>query len=555
MAVKPQLLDRWGNPVDRATLSTEVAAPTLGGVRSPLSGYPGDGLNPARLATILRAADAGDAVQYLELAETIEERDPHYLGVVSTRKRSVAQLDITVEPASDAAQDQADADMVRDWLKRDELSQELFHILDCVSKGISFTEIIWDASAGQFEPMRLEYRDPRHFRFARRDMRTPLMLDEAGREIPLPGFRFIVGDIQAKSGLPMRSGLARVATWGWMFKAFTMRDWAIFTQTYGQPLRLGKWAPGATEKDKATLFNAVANIAGDCAGIIPKSMSIDFIETGNLGAGADLYLKRANFLDQQISKAVLGQTATTDAISGGHAVGQEHREVQEDIETSDAMALAAIINRDLIRPWIQLERGPQRRYPRVKISRPKSEDLTALAGAVEKFVNLGMEIEEAEIRARAGFSQPKPGARLLSPKTTPAPPQNPSGQPADTLPGGDPGTDVKIKGQRGEIKGYPGSPGTKVALQADGASAALPEPPTPWAVQVDRMARDGEPEIVSMLATARQVMEAASSFAEAREMLLAAWPDFDATKLAGLLAQAMLASDAMGRVEVAEDDG
>jgi hypothetical protein len=35
----PQLLDRWGHPVIRSTLKTEVAAATIGGVRSPISGY------------------------------------------------------------------------------------------------------------------------------------------------------------------------------------------------------------------------------------------------------------------------------------------------------------------------------------------------------------------------------------------------------------------------------------------------------------------------------------------------------------------------------------
>ena len=62
MATTPQLLDRRGNPVRRQVLSKEIAAPTLGGIRSPITGYPGDGLNPVRLANILRAADQGDAV-------------------------------------------------------------------------------------------------------------------------------------------------------------------------------------------------------------------------------------------------------------------------------------------------------------------------------------------------------------------------------------------------------------------------------------------------------------------------------------------------------------
>ena len=123
-------------------------------------------------------------------------------------------------------------------------------------------------------------------------------------------------------------------------RAGTQRDWAIFTQTYGQPLRIGKWAPGASEDDKETLFRAVANIAGDCAGIIPDTMSIDFVEAKNVGSAHQLYKERSDWLDQQISKAVLGQTATTDAVTGGLGSGREHREVQEDLERADARAVA-----------------------------------------------------------------------------------------------------------------------------------------------------------------------------------------------------------------------
>ena len=180
-----QLLDRWGNPVRRQILTTEVAAPTLGGVRSPIAGYPGDGLNPLRLAHILLAADQGDPVQYLELAETIEERDPHYLGVLGTRKRSVSQIEVTVEAASDDPEDVKIADMVRDWLKRDELTDDLFHILDCIGKGYSFTEILWDSSEGQWQPRELKWRDPRHFRFARHDLATPMLIDGHGQEVAL----------------------------------------------------------------------------------------------------------------------------------------------------------------------------------------------------------------------------------------------------------------------------------------------------------------------------------------------------------------------------------
>jgi phage gp29-like protein len=295
-----QLVDPQGRPVRKSDLTTELAGATIGGVRSPITGYPADGLNPMSLAGILRDADAGNALRYLELAETIEERDAHYIGVLGTRRRSVSQIEITVDAASDDPTDEAIAQDLRNWIKRDELTEELFDILDCIGKGYSVTEIIWDHSEGQWQPIRLEYRDPRWFRFSQADLKTPMLIGESGEEIPLAPFKFIFAQIRAKSGLALRSGIARIAAWGWMFKAYTQRDWAIFTQTYGQPIRLGKFGAGASEEDKSKLFRAVANIAGDCAAIIPESMQIEFVEAGNIGAAHQLYKERADWLDQQI---------------------------------------------------------------------------------------------------------------------------------------------------------------------------------------------------------------------------------------------------------------
>ncbi|MBN9236084.1 MULTISPECIES: DUF935 domain-containing protein [Phyllobacteriaceae] len=410
-----QILDAYGRPIDRKALVQEREGPTLTGVRSPMSGYPADGLNPIRLAAILREADQGDPVRYLELAEQIEERDLHYLGVIGTRKRSVAQLEVTVDAASDAAADVEKADRIRAWLQRDELQDETFDVLDSVGKGYSFTRIQWDTSEGQWQPKRLDRWDQRWFRFARQDLATPLMLDEDGRELPLPPGEFIFAVMKAKSGLPMRSGLARVAAWAWMFKAFANRDWAIFTQTYGQPIRIGKYGADATDDDKRKLYRAVANIAGDCAAIMPDGMAIEFVEAKSIGASIDLYEKRVDWLDRQVSKAVLGQTTTTDAISGGHAVSEEHRKVQEDIERADARALAAILNRDLVRLWIDLEYGPQKAYPRLTIARPEKEDLAQLSTALSQLVPIGLRVQASEIRDKFGLAEPGPQDEVLAP--------------------------------------------------------------------------------------------------------------------------------------------
>lgn len=417
---KPTLYGPDGQPIQREMLTQEIAAPTITGVRTPFTGYPGDGLNPRRLASLLREADQGEPLRYFELAEQIEERDLHYAGVLGTRKRSVAQLEITVEAASDAADHVKHADTVRAWLTRDELQDELFDILDAIGKGVSYTEIIWDTSEGQWQPRCLEWRDPRWFRFDRVDGRSPLLRTDTG-DVPLPAMKFICAVIRAKSGLPIRSGVARLATWSWMFKAFTMRDWAIFVQTFGQPIRLGKFGPGASETDKDTLFRAVANIAGDCAAIVPEGMNIEFVKVEGATGHSDLYQKRIDHLDQQVSKAVLGQTATTDAIAGGHAVGQEHRKVQEDIERADAKVTGAILNRDLVRPWIDLEYGPQKLYPKIRIGRAEDRDVTQTIDGIVKLVPLGLRVQKSFANDMLGIPEPDAAAELLTAPARPDP--------------------------------------------------------------------------------------------------------------------------------------
>lgn len=528
------LVDQYNRPLRRELLTQEVAGPTLAGVRSPFAGYPADGMTPLRLAEILRDADQGEPLRYFELAEIIEERDLHYAGVLQARKRAVAQIDITVEAASDDPEDVRRADMVRDWLKRDELADEAFDMLDAVGKGISFTEIVWDSSSGQWWPERLEWRDPRWFTFDRRDMRTPLLrggLDGGATAEPLPGFKFITIQIKAKSGLPVRSGLARLAAWAWMFKAFTQRDWAIFTQTYGQPVRVGKFHEGATREDKATLFRAVANIAGDCAAIIPRSMEIEFIEAKNATAGSELYERRADWIDRQVSKAVLGQTGTTDSKQGGLGDGgnKVHEGVREDIERADCKALAAAINRDLIRPWMDLEFGPGRAYPRLVIARPDKEDLAQLSESLAKLVPLGLRVSQSEIRDKYGLADPGETEDVLqqapAPATAPAPI---AARPAEAPPAPAP------------------------ALQSQQAETPVAHP----AVQLARtMAERGEAEVAAMAAQIETMLDRAGDLAEFQVMLSEAFGELDSKALAELLAGGLASAHAAGISDLVDESG
>ena len=540
-----KVLGPSGAPVEVSLLKEEISAAQIGTVRSPISAYPADGLDPVSLANILRQADQGDPVAYLELAEQIEERDPHYLAVLGTRKRAVSQLEITVEPGGESPEEVRHADMLRDWLKRDELTVELFEILDAVGKGYSFTEMVWDVDGGLTYPSRLEWRDPRWFRFKREDLKTPVMLSASGQEEPLPDFKFIFAPMKAKSGLYLRSGLARVATWTWLFKAYTQRDWAIFTQTYGQPIRVGKYGPGTSEAEKDTLFNAVADIAGDCAAIIPASMAIEFISADNVGSSTDHYKERCVWLDQQTSKAVLGQTATTDAETGGMGSGKEHREVQEDIERADGRLLSAILNRSLVRPFVIMNFGPQRTYPKLVIARPEAEDLKAWSDATVPWVQAGLRVSQDEVLNKLGLSSPKKGDVIVG--------ISPEKPPEETSAAPDTGENTPETEFKGGLKGVKADLAPVAALQAETAPQPPSEAISPIEALTARFEASALPEMHKLLGSVEVMVNASTSLEELRENLLSAFPELNTPELPGVMAAAILAASAGGRAAVEEE--
>jgi phage gp29-like protein len=411
MALSP-ILDASGRPIVKADLKKEQGGVTTRGVRQPFGRHQAPGLTPGKLARILRQSIDGDAEAYLELAEDIEERDLHYAGVLSIRKRQVAGLQIDVEAAGVDRESVRDAELLREVISRDSFEDELIDILDAIGKSYSATEIIWDTSEGQWMPEALKWRDPRWFTFDVNDGDTLQLRGEAGMPEALSPFKWIVHRAKVKSGLTIRGGLARSIAWTFLFKSFTGKDWAIFAEAYGQPLRVGKFGPDASPTDKDVLLNAVASIGTDFAAIIPQSMSIEFVQA-SISGSHELYEKRQDWLDRQVSKIVLGQTATTDAQAGGFAVGKVHDGVRADIERSDAKQLAATLNRDLVRPLIDLNHGRRKSYPKIKIGRPDEVDIEKLVKNVSTLVPLGLKVGMATMRDKIGVPDPERDEELL----------------------------------------------------------------------------------------------------------------------------------------------
>ena len=420
------VIDQQGREIPSsyiATLREEISPvdATLG--RPPFSGHLSYGMDPTRLAGIIRAGDNASTLDWMILNEEIEEHFPHYYAVLSKRKRQVCQLPITIKAAGEDKESQKHADFITDWLQTDVLADALMDMLDGIGKGFSVHEIIWDTTRDSVVPKEFLYRPQRFFELDWKDGSTIWLRDATGFTALAP-HKFVLHRHKSKSGIVVRGGLTRAIAFLWMFSAFNLRDWALFTQAYGMPIRVGRYGPEASDNDKRVLWRAVSSIAGDVAAIIPKSMELEFVKDGERTAGSTLYEKRADWINREVSKVVLGGTAGTEAIHGGHAVGQEHRAAEQDVERFDAQLLSTTLTRQVVRSIIDFNFGPQKRYPSLHIGRPDETPLKDLIAGVADLAGTGLKVKASEVRDRLGLTKPEAGDEVIG-GLPPPPPEIP----------------------------------------------------------------------------------------------------------------------------------
>lgn len=440
------ILDHLGRPmtVNKKLLAEEVAKPGLTGVRQAWSAETAvAGLTPDRLAAILRQADQGDMDAYLTLAEEMEERDPHYGAVLQTRKLAVIGLDRKLTWSKKAEDDpRADAilEACEDLIAEPVFEELLFHQLDALAKGYAVSEIRWNTD-GVWRPALYEERDPRWFKWDRETGRELRLKDTAEPDgVPLRPFKFAVHRAGRKSGLPARGGLARLVAFSFVCKLYGFKDWMSYAEIFGIPLRLGRFDGSASPDDVEILKRAVFGLGSDAAAVIPKSMDIEFPDLGQATGGAELFAVLVAFLDNQVSKAVLGQSGTTDMQSGGgYAQATVLDEVRSDLTKADGKSLAATVTRDVLTPFVRLNHGQDAPVPALELVVDEPEDMEALSKALERLVPLGLRVGQSEIRKKMKVSEPADDDELLTPPQRSAVPpptkEKPEpGQPTKTPP-------------------------------------------------------------------------------------------------------------------------
>jgi phage gp29-like protein len=404
---------RWFKPQVKPD-TRELAAVSL---HDRWSSYPSVGLTPGGLGAIFQQADQGAVRRQMELFEEMEEKDAHLASLLQTRKLAVLSLDYEVLPYANTPEDEHIAEVIGEIVfKMPNLESAFLDLLDAVGKGFALTEIIWGVTQGRVHVEELSWVPQKKVTFVEDLTPRLVTVDGPWQGVPFPSWKLIYHRYKAKSGHDTRAGVLRVVGYMYLLKNYALKDWAAFNEVFGMPLRLGKYDPTSTPADRESLIQAIRNLGTDAAGIISKNTEIEFVEATNRQSGsANPYQVLADFCNREMSKAILGQTLTTDT-SGGtgtYAAAQVHAQVRGDLVEADAQALGQTLREQLLRPLVGFNFGWDKPVPWFRFRYEEEEDLKTLSEVYRNLAHLGVPLSLEHVAERFGIPLVQEGQEIV----------------------------------------------------------------------------------------------------------------------------------------------
>jgi phage gp29-like protein len=255
-------------------------------------------------------------------------------------------------------------------------------------------------------PAALRSRHPRRFVFDAAGALRLLTPAEPFLGEELPQRKFLVFAPYGRHEDPYGLPALRSVWWLAYFKRQVLRFWVMFAEKFGTPTTVLRHPLGATEREKAAYRCIIGSIQQETGLIVPEGVELELLEAQRSGT-VQTYSDLLHFCNEEMSKALVGQTLTSEATQrGARSLGEVHLAVRQDIVRQDAQALEALVNGQLVRWIVDLNFPPALRlYPRWRLSPPRQDDLALQLSIDAFFLGQGLALDETELYARYGRAQ------------------------------------------------------------------------------------------------------------------------------------------------------
>jgi phage gp29-like protein len=383
--------------------------------------YPSVGLTPSRVLAFLQAADAGSPQMQFELFNEMLQKWPRLAAVEATRRLALSGLDWEITPATTTGDNpqarlaEQAADYCRETLSvLDRLRDVLANLAYAIGYGVSVAELVWERSrlvdivpvphsrlvSDPLEPWRLRVR-------TEDDPHAGVALDEQP-------YKWIVHKPRPQPGRHFEGGLLRASVLLYVAQNLSFKDWLIYSQIAGMPVRVAQFEPGTPEADKQQLLKMLESLGTDAVAVFSKNIDMKFVEASR--SNDKPYQPLQEYCNTEITILWLGQHLTTDIQrAGSRAAAEIHDRVREDLLVDDIADEAQTIRRMLLTPLVQARFGDSTPVPHFRRSLIQSVDTKVLAETLAVAVNqLGLAVPECWVHRALGIPEPTPGEQVLS---------------------------------------------------------------------------------------------------------------------------------------------
>lgn len=251
----------------------------------------------------------------------------------------------------------------------------------------------------------------------------------------LPERKFLLFQYDADDENPYGVGLGQSLYWPWFFKKSGIKFWVVFMDKFAMPTPVGTYPPLTPKDVQDDLLAFLKALQTDQAAKLPNTLDVKYLEA-NRSSTVSVYDPFVRLMNDEISKAVLGQTATVTGTPGALGAETARAEVREDYVNADADLLDEVITGQLIRWIVDFNFGPDVPAPwfHTKLqAEPDIMDQWRLSFRDGNLQRMGVRIPASYARNTYGIPEPDGEEDVLVPPIQPA---AGSGQQADPTAGG-----------------------------------------------------------------------------------------------------------------------
>ena len=324
--------------------------------------------------------------------------DAHVFACTQSRKAGVLSLEWDINRGTDKDQN---AQKIGDLLKSLDIYQLINDILDASFFGFQPIEVLWRKIDNLVLPSALVAKPPEWFCYDdENNLKFRTKENYWGEE--LPDKKFLGPQSNASYDNPYGERVLSRVFWPVTFKKGGLKFWVLFCEKYGIPYLIGKHPRGASKEETETLADLLEAMIQDAIAVIPDDSSVEIMEADK-SSSADVFQSLIDAMNAEISKAILGQTLTTEIGStGSYAASQTHMSVRQDIIDSDKKIVEKTINQ-LIK-WIYELNFPNQDIPQFEMYEIEDVDLN-LAQRDKVLVDCGVKFTKKYFIKNYGFDE------------------------------------------------------------------------------------------------------------------------------------------------------